>query len=189
MNKRYNLIGKTFGRLTIVSFSHYIPKYRYNVWNCLCQCGNSIKSTTASLSRRNRPTQSCGCFRKDMVRLKCNFNRKPVSVANINSLFYHYKKSANKRDIEFFLSRDEFIYLTSKRCFYCNCPPAQVHEKKETNGAYMYNGIDRKDNNIGYLLDNCVSCCKKCNYAKRNMTVKEFKSWIVDTYIHFAKSL
>ena len=46
------------------------------------------------------------------------------------------------------------------------------------NGGFIYNGIDRKNNGKGYTEDNIVSCCKQCNFAKRNMSYKEFKFWI-----------
>lgn len=178
----HDLTGRRFGKLTITSFSHKDNKYRYNIWNCLCDCGNTVKSSTASLNRKNRPTQSCGCLRIEMLRINYDFGRLEVSIANINSLFASYKKSAKMRRIDFELSKDEFILMTSRHCFYCNKAPSQVHSKKETNGAYLYNGIDRLDSSIGYLYLNCVSCCKVCNYAKREMEEKEFYEWIEMVY-------
>jgi hypothetical protein len=49
---------------------------------------------------------------------------------------------------------------------------------------YTYSGIDRLDNNIGYVSGNCVPCCSVCNYAKRDMTVDQFKNWIKRIYIN-----
>lgn len=40
------------------------------------------------------------------------------------------------------------------------------------------NGIDRKDNQLGYEILNVVSCCKICNIAKNDMKICEFLSWI-----------
>ena len=37
-----------------------------------------------------------------------------------------------------------------------------------------YNGIDRKDNALGYVEGNVVSCCKFCQYAKRDLPYEEF---------------
>ena len=31
-----------------------------------------------------------------------------------------------------------------------------------------YNGIDRIDNNIGYIMDNSITCCETCNRMKRS---------------------
>lgn len=47
------------------------------------------------------------------------------------------------------------------------------------------NGIDRLDSSIGYVKTNVVSCCTKCNYAKHEMTIDEFKEWIKKIYINF----
>lgn len=31
---------------------------------------------------------------------------------------------------------------------------------------------------LGYTLDNCVSCCADCNYAKKHMPIGHFLKWI-----------
>ena len=49
---------------------------------------------------------------------------------------------------------------------------------------YKYNGIDRVDNKIGYELDNCVSCCIKCNKAKSYFGQDEFLNHIKKIYKH-----
>jgi len=75
--------------------------------------------------------------------------------------FCHYKAGAVSRDLEFSLSFDEFVSLWDQECYYCG-------EKIE--GI----GIDRVDNNIGYLIKNCVPCCITCNNMKKTMTEEEF---------------
>lgn len=49
-------------------------------------------------------------------------------------------------------------------------------------GNYLYNGIDRKDSSIGYLLENCVSCCSKCNQIKMDMSETDFLSHVTKIY-------
>ena len=34
----------------------------------------------------------------------------------------------------------------------------------------------RMDSKLDYTLDNCVPCCKTCNYLKKDLTFEEFKS-------------
>jgi hypothetical protein len=34
------------------------------------------------------------------------------------------------------------------------------------NTRYHQNGIDRKDNEMGYIMGNCFPCCGNCNYFK-----------------------
>ena len=81
---------------------------------------------------------------------------------------------------DFLLSKEDFKKLTSSVCFYCNKKPSKSFSKDydRYNGSYKYNGIDRFNNDIGYILSNCVPCCKYCNYAKRNTDIKTFLDWI-----------
>lgn len=54
-----NILGKIFGKLTVLSFSH-TSKYAY--WNCQCECGNEC--ILAGFRLRNGNTKSCGCLSK-----------------------------------------------------------------------------------------------------------------------------
>ena len=52
----------------------------------------------------------------------------------------------------------------------------------------IYNGLDRKDNNIGYSLDNCIPACHTCNRMKMDLSYDEFMTKIKQTYeIHYAQ--
>ena len=62
-------------------------------------------------------------------------------------------------------------------CFYCNCLPAKECYTETRTSLYIYNGVDRRDNSLGYILNNCVSCCSSCNFAKNNKTEEEFLIW------------
>lgn len=184
-----NLIDQKFGKLTVISFSHIDKKLRYQFWNCVCDCGNkTIKSTTV-LRRNNHPTHSCGCLRNEAIILSGHdYNRKQSGESSINTLIYIYKKAAKKRNLPFNINREDFIRLTSQNCFYCNVPPKQIMKKRICNGPYIYNGLDRKNNDIGYEINNILPCCKVCNYAKRTMNYDEFLQWIQTVYDHVVKS-
>lgn len=43
---------------------------------------------------------------------------------------------------------------------------------------YVYNGVDRKDNHVGYTYDNCLPCCGACNHMKGKKLYAEFTDWI-----------
>ena len=58
---------------------------------------------------------------------------------------------------------------------------------KETH-EFIYNGIDRKNNDMGYRLDNCVSCCTLCNRRKGGMEYAEFITWILKAATHLQKN-
>lgn len=163
-------IGESFGSLTVVSILKEANKHGRILAKCSCACG---KETITSLhGLKNGTTQSCGCKRNACRTL-------PPGNAARNALLYTYKTSnAKKRNLEWELSNKDFYKLTSRNCFYCGAAPSSVKYCKGYNGSYIYNGIDRVDNSKGYSRDNCVSCCFKCNNAKRNMTLKEFLTYI-----------
>ena len=78
--------------------------------------------------------------------------------------YHNYIKSANRRNISFELSKESFLELTAKECYYCG----EKSDEKENNG------IDRLDASVGYIVSNSVSCCKMCNYLKGALDVVTF---------------
>jgi len=82
--------------------------------------------------------------------------------------YTEYILSAEKRNINFELLKDEFIDLISKPCNYCGVSDLTFYK---TNGA---GGIDRVDSNKGYNLNNCLPCCGMCNQMKLDYTKKDF---------------
>jgi 5-methylcytosine-specific restriction endonuclease McrA len=95
-----------------------------------------------------------------------------------------YIHSADKRGYEFLLTENQFKEITQKNCYYCGIKP--LNKMKTSNDEYVYNGVDRVNNTKGYILDNVVSCCETCNKAKRVMSDKEFKQWIIRIYNYWA---
>lgn len=83
----------------------------------------------------------------------------------------------------FELNREEFTKLIEGKCYYCGDPPQT--EVKPLNGkdkSYFYNGIDRVDNFKGYSKENVVSCCKDCNFMKKEWGQERFLNWIKKVY-------
>ena len=100
--------------------------------------------------------------------------KEAYGVSAFYALFSQYKKNAAERSFKFELSDEEFLQLTTCDCHYCGIAPKQFFRKNIGNGPYVYNGIDRKDNSVGYTMENCVSCCKTCNYSKGTLGEDEF---------------
>jgi hypothetical protein len=76
---------------------------------------------------------------------------------------------------------EDFYELSQQNCFYCNGPLSnRQNRSRRKNGHFKYNGLDRVDNSLPHSKDNCVPCCKHCNYAKRDRSVKDFLDWIKD---------
>lgn len=57
-NQSEDLTGQKFGRLTVIKRQENSSK-----WECLCECGNKVITTTNHLKTGH--TQSCGCLQKD----------------------------------------------------------------------------------------------------------------------------
>lgn len=78
--------------------------------------------------------------------------------------YFLYKRNATRKGREFGLTLEQFEEITSQPCHYCG----GYTENKE------FCGIDRVDNDVGYVLENCVPCCFRCNAWKGKLTTEEF---------------
>jgi hypothetical protein len=101
--------------------------------------------------------------------------------AAFRAVFRCYRENAKRTNKDFHLSLTLVRELTSADCFYCGESPSQESKHRAHNGkqkkngqSYFYNGIDRKNNSLGYTPENCTSCCKICNYMKQELSQQEF---------------
>jgi len=173
-----NLIGKKFNRLEVINYDH-INKKGTRYWRCKCDCGKDSIVSTAKLKKGT--TKSCGCFNSDRGTEPGEFG--------LRKIFRRTRDQAKKRNIIFNLSIEDFKVLTKKVCFYCGIEPYMISYKKQVERSqYIYNGIDRKDSNKGYTLENSVPCCKLCNWMKRTLTVDQFLNHITSIYRHSVKN-
>jgi len=69
----------------------------------------------------------------------------------------YYKINAKKRNVRFNLTEEDIIRLSNDNCYYCGELP-----RLRTN----LHGIDRRDSDGDYTLENSVSCCRMCNFMK-----------------------
>lgn len=74
------------------------------------------------------------------------------------------KQDAKSRNLEFTLTLDEYSKLIELSCYYCD-----GYFGKVTKGT----GLDRIDSNLGYTIDNVVSCCATCNHLKSNVFTQD----------------
>lgn len=67
MGKTIDMIGKTFGRLTVLreGTKSETRKSKEKFWFCQCLCGNY--TTTSGYQLRSGSTQSCGCINKERI--------------------------------------------------------------------------------------------------------------------------
>lgn len=181
MAKCKDLSGQKFNRLLVTR--RVDNQGRYVSFECECECGN-IKIIRAT-DIKSGAIKSCGCLQKELARKNKNSHWSlPIGEASRNALINSYKYGATRRGISFELTKDECEKLFKGDCVYCGSKPNSVIRQKAANGEYIYNGIDRVDNNIGYRMNNCVSCCKQCNYSKRELSERDFLDWINKVYMH-----
>ena len=169
-------INKTFGNLKVLAKADKFSDRRGILWVCECSCG--IICNIYATNLRTGQTTKCKICSK----------RKGLSsgTTGLNILFSDYKCTADKRNYCFELTLKQFKEIISQNCYYCKEIPKQVskngHKKisEETReySSYIYNGIDRKDNTLGYILENCLPCCRICNRAKSDMPYEDFMKWL-----------
>ena len=168
------MIGRKFGRLLVVSPAKSRHKRAY--WNCQCDCGTPCTAMGKYL--RQHKKQSCGCLRRESSQINAKAmtesNNLPDGEAAFNLLYANYRCAAANRSLEFNLTKDDFKKLTQQSCSYCGASPNAIFGGDLPNGGYSHNGVDRVDNAIGYILENCIGCCKKCNWMKNTHSVDEF---------------
>jgi len=90
-------------------------------------------------------------------------NNNQNKINNINLQYGVYSRCAGDKNLDFEISQEEFNKIVKEPCHYCNI----IQERG-------FNGVDRLDSNAGYVLDNCVSCCKTCNFMKCSLPVDVF---------------
>jgi hypothetical protein len=83
------------------------------------------------------------------------------SLGSRNKILSDYKACAKSRNIIWNLDNEHALTLFESKCNYCNI-------------LIAYNGIDRIDSSKSYNKDNCVSCCKNCNFMKGIKSIDEF---------------
>lgn len=188
------MIGEKFGKLTVISENKelVISGVRRNYFNCKCDCGNE------HIVRKDHLTTgkiaSCGCLRKNSMIGRPSRSAKAPGEAAARCVWNNYKGKAKKRNYEFDLTLEEFLDLASKPCHYCG--RSKVNRwgeyfvsgvragQRKVNGAFCYNGVDRKDNTKGYTICNSVPCCGQCNIAKASFSENEFLEWVSLVYQH-----
>jgi hypothetical protein len=190
-----DLTGQRFGRWTVISRSENFRRVVDGIvvcsnarWLCKCDCGGERIVGSYVLIRGD--SKSCGCLQKEngskTGKEYCGEKhpnyKKDRNVVGIARILNHYKHSSKGRGISFDLTREELGKIIQEPCYYCGELPSNMSPDANKKGVFMYNGIDRVDSSLGYVITNCVPCCKRCNKAKLSMPRSEFFYWIKRVY-------
>lgn len=174
-----SLINKKIHNWTVTDTPITIIKKAYYL-TCVCECGKKGLVNMHALIKNG--SKSCGCKKpvntegfKKWAKENGSPNKKPEGVASFNRLYGSYKHTSKIKNLPFNLTKEDFKILTSQNCHYCGAIPKKIRKTGIIeNGGYAHNGVDRKNNDIGYIVDNCLPCCSICNYLKRAKGYEEF---------------
>lgn len=148
-------------------------KSGYTLNNCVscCKICNLMKNTFDVFTFLNQC--KLVCYNKGLIDFDENetFEYRIPDVMNDVS-YCKYNTSAIKRQKQFDISREIHEKLISLECYLCGIPP----------GKFRDNGVDRVDNDIGYIESNCESCCYVCNFMKKTYNLELFLSQVVKIY-------
>jgi hypothetical protein len=202
MMVQINLVGKIFGRLTVIDgpkrrqgsrfpTRQSTPTWSYLMWLCRCECNNEKWIRGSHLKYGS--VLSCGCLQTEAARRTggCKITRSfghTFTMSRYRGCFH----GAKKRGLEFNLTFEEYQRLSRLPCFYCGALPAVPKisnrrlgtQRVRFNGIVAYNGIDRVDNQKGYVDGNIVPCCESCNRKKLNLPI----DWIKSAYLALASA-
>lgn len=145
--------------------------------NLCLDCGATFnKDIQRAKGKHDKQLRRCiPCYEKlqkyESVRVR-ERNYKAEAFTNKYVIWNHYVRGAKKRSIHFTLSKTRFNELIVQSCFYCD-----YSKEGEVNG------IDRLDNNKGYVEENVVACCQVCNLAKSTQHPQEFIDKLYAIYL------
>jgi len=79
---------------------------------------------------------------------------------------------------EFTLTFEDFLSIVETgKCHYCHVPVTWAkHAIHKTDSGHH---MDRKDNEIGYTVENLVACCVRCNFSKGDRY--SYEEWMAMT--------
>ncbi len=121
---------------------HFSYSKKYKVYSYCCK--------SCDTNRKREKFLTLSEEEKEQIREK---GRSYHKLNKPKSLKVAYNTFDFKKNLENDLTKEYIENQLSKSCIYCGYPST---------------GLDRKDNKLGHLQSNCVSCCWECNTARNN---------------------
>lgn len=145
---RYELVGKTFGKLTVLAKHNANAKNGNVLWVCHCNCKNFCLVKTNFLTKRGKT--DCGCEHKKNISVsKVKHGYKYSKVYGVVDGVIRRCHDTNKDNYKHYGAKGIFVCgeWRSNREIFC--------EWLEENGYREGLQIDRIDNDKGYSPENC----------------------------------
>lgn len=169
MRQKQNLIGKQFGKLTVISEA---PKRKNDpspYWNCQCECGKTSVVRTQNLNKGI--TKSCG----ELIHRTGENHFRWTGCGEMSGRYVcDLKKHAKQRGLKFtvtkkflwnqFIKQSRCCALTGRPLIFCSGT-----KKYDTTAS-----LDRIDSSKGYIKGNIQWVHKDINWFKRDYIQSEF---------------
>lgn len=166
-----NLVGKQFGRLTVVSKNpqYYIRSNnsKESMWNCICSCGKTTVVSSNSLNSGN--VKSCGCLRRETTsRLNLKHGKYNHPLYKIWLGMKNRCSNTNGQYAHRYVLRGIRVCKDWRDNF------ESFYDWAINNGYKKGLQIDRIDNYGNYEPENCrwVTCSENCSNRNNNILIK-----------------
>ena len=147
-----DLTGQRFGRLVVISRAEN-NKHGDAMWNCVCDCGNTIVTVGGALRRGH--TSSCGCLRGERAAI-ANRVRVGLPPQGYEKRLMDIYRSMKDRCLN--PHNAEYSFYGGRGITICNewlKFPVNFYEWALSHKYANNLTIDRIDNNKGYSPQNC----------------------------------
>lgn len=137
-----------------------------------CRICKMVKDLDEFVRNKSRATG----YEKRCLSCSRTYSRK--QSGNIGSRYCVLRKSAQVRNIEVNITKDQYILLVDNQvCHYCsgNLPRT---------GA----GLDRLDSSKGYNVGNVVPCCEQCNTIKADWLTHDEMIVVMKALLSYRRS-
>ncbi len=159
-NKLKSLIGKRYGSLTIIKYSHKDEK-RHHWWLCKCDCGKELLRRESRMF--NKQNISCGC----MLNRKREKSSGYKGYKEISGIFFgKIKRGAKYRNMDFDVSIEYIWDLFLKQNRKCALTGIDLKFPPKSKDTDYTASLDRIDSSKGYIEGNVQWIHKNVNIMK-----------------------
>ena len=184
-----DLVGKRYGKLTVIKFSH--RKGRKYYWLCQCDCGNIKAILSYSLKSGN--TKSCGCGMNKNNKIGELTRTHGQSHTRLHNIWLDVKKRCSSKTNQAY---PNYGGRGIKVCDEWLKDYMNFYNWAIANGYSDNLSIDRIDNNDDYKPSNCRWTTKKEQannrrtnvYITHNGETKTLAQWVELYNMNYGKA-